>query len=123
MLHFELSEFDSPDEIGSGKNMDSNFLSMLDDARGIAGIPFTITSGYRTISHNAYVGGVQAGVNSKGSSHLFGYATDIAAPTSRQKYLIIKSLLQAGFTRIGIAGNFIHVDNDPDKDPDVIWTY
>lgn len=123
MLHFELSEFDSPDEIGSGKNMDSNFLAMLDDARAIAGIPFTITSGYRTISHNAYVGGVQAGVNSKGSSHLFGYAADIAAPTSRQKYVIIKSLLQAGFTRIGIASNFIHVDNDPDKDPDVIWTY
>lgn len=123
MLHFELSEFDSPDEIGSGKNMDSNFLAMLDDARAIAGIPFTITSGYRTISHNAYVGGVQAGVNSKGSSHLFGYAADIAAPTSRQKYVIIKSLLQAGFTRIGIASNFIHVDNDPDKAPDVIWTY
>lgn len=125
MLHFEISEFDSPDEIGSGKNMDSNFLAMLDDARGIAGIPFTITSGYRTISHNAYVGGVQAGVNSKGSSHLFGYAADIAAPTSRRRYIIVKALLQAGFTRIGISGKngFIHVDNDPDKDPDVIWTY
>ena len=97
---------------------------MLDDARGIAGIPFTITSGFRTPSHNAYVGGVQAGVNSKGSSHLFGYAADIAAPTSRQKYIIVKALLQAGFTRIGIAKTFIHVDNDTnDKDPDVIWTY
>jgi zinc D-Ala-D-Ala carboxypeptidase len=123
LLHFELSEFDSPDEIGSGKNMDSNFLAMLDDARGIAGIPFTITSGFRTPSHNAYVGGVQPSLQSKGSSHLFGYAADIAAPTSRQKYVIVKSLLQAGFNRIGIGNTFIHVDNDPDKDPDVIWTY
>ena len=123
LLHFELSEFDSPDEIGSGKNMDSNFLAMLDDARGIAGIPFTITSGFRTPSHNAYVGGVQPSLQSKGSSHLFGYAADIAAPTSRQKYIIVKSLLQAGFNRIGIGETFIHVDNDPDKDPDVIWTY
>lgn len=123
MLHFELSEFDSPDEIGSGKAMDSNFLDMLDDARGIAGIPFTITSGFRTPSHNAYVGGVQAGLKSKGSSHLFGYAADIAAPTSRQKYIIIDSLLKAGFNRIGVGKTFIHVDNDPDKDPDVIWTY
>lgn len=57
MLHFELSEFDSPDEIGSGKYMDENFLSRLDDARGIAGIPFTINSGFRTKSRNAYVGG------------------------------------------------------------------
>ena len=123
LLHFELSEFDSPDEIGSGKNMDSNFLAMLDDARGIAGIPFTITSGFRTPSHNAYVGGVQPSLQSKGSSHLFGYAADIAAPTSRQKYLIVASLLTAGFNRIGIGETFIHVDNDPDKDPDVIWTY
>jgi len=56
MLHFEISEFSSPDEIGSGSNMDSAFLQMLDDARGIAGIPFRITSGFRTPSHNAYVG-------------------------------------------------------------------
>jgi uncharacterized protein YcbK (DUF882 family) len=123
MLHFELSEFDSPDEIGSGKAMDSNFLDMLDYARGIADIPFKITSGFRTPSHNAYVGGVQAGLKSKGSSHLFGYAADIAAPTSRQKYIIIDSLLKAGFNRIGVGKTFIHVDNDPDKDPDVIWTY
>ena len=123
LLHFELSEFDSPDEIGIGKNMDSNFLAMLDDARGIAGIPFTITSGFRTPSHNAYVGGVQPSLQSKGSSHLFGYAADIAAPTSRQKYLIVASLFTAGFNRIGIGETFIHVDNDPDKDPDVIWTY
>ena len=57
MLHFELSEFDSPDEQGSGKYMDESFLSMLDDARGIAGIPFIINSGFRSKSHNAYVGG------------------------------------------------------------------
>ena len=57
MLHFELSEFDSPDEIGSGKYMDEKFLQMLDDARSIANISFTINSGFRTKSHNAYVGG------------------------------------------------------------------
>ena len=123
MLHFEISEFDSPDEVGSGKIMDADFLAMLDDARGIAGIPFTITSGVRTPSWNARVGGVQPSLKSKGSSHLFGYAADIAAPSSRQKYVIVKSLIQAGFTRIGIGNTFIHVDNDPDKDPDVIWTY
>jgi zinc D-Ala-D-Ala carboxypeptidase len=123
MLHFELSEFDSPDEVGSGKIMDSNFLAMLDDARGIAGIPFTITSGVRTPSWNARVGGVQPSLKSKGSSHLFGYAADIAAPTSREKYLIVDSLLKSGFNRIGIGESFIHVDNDPDKDEDVIWTY
>lgn len=123
LLHFELSEFDSPDEIGSGKIMDSNFLTMLDDARGIAGIPFTITSGFRTPAWNQRVGGVSPGNNTKGSSHMYGYAADIAAPTSRQKYVIVDALIRAGFNRIGIGESFIHCDNDPDKDPDVIWTY
>ena len=51
MLHFELNEFDSPDDQGSGKYMDESFLSMLDDARGIASIPFVINSGFRSKSH------------------------------------------------------------------------
>jgi len=122
MLHFELSEFDSPDEIGSASNnMDSAFLQMLDDARGIAGIPFRITSGFRTPSHNAYVGGVQPSLKSKGSSHLFGYAADIACNNSADREVILNSLI-TGFRRIGIAKTFIHCDNDPDKNP-AIWLY
>ena len=123
MKYFKISEFDSPDEMGSGVNMQDSTLQMLDHAREIAKVPFKINSGYRTQSHNAYVGGVQPGLKSKGSSHLFGYAADIAATDSRTKYIIVDSLLQAGFNRIGIAKTFIHVDNDPDKDPNVIWTY
>ena len=122
MLHFELSEFDSPDEIGSGKLMDAAFLQMLDDARGIAGIPFRITSGFRTPSHNAYVGGVQPSLKSKGSSHLFGYAADIACNNSADREIILNSLIRAGFRRIGIANGFIHVDNDPDKNA-AVWLY
>ena len=122
MLHFELSEFDSPDEIGTGKLMDASFLQMLDDARGIAGTPFRITSGFRTPSHNAYVGGVQPSLKSKGSSHLFGYAADIASNNSADREVILNSLIRAGFRRIGIANSFIHVDNDPDKNP-AVWLY
>lgn len=122
MLHFELSEFDSPDEIGSGKLMDAAFLQMLDDARGIAKIPFRITSGFRTPSHNAYVGGVQPSLKSKGSSHLFGYAADIACNNSADREIILNSLIRAGFRRIGIANGFIHVDNDPDKNA-AVWLY
>ena len=92
------------------------FLNKLTEARKIAAIGFKITSGYRSPEHNQKVGGV-------GSSHTRGCAVDIYAPTSRQKYIIINSLLQAGFNRIGIAKNFIHVDNDATKTEDVIWTY
>ncbi len=117
MLHFELSEFDSPDEKGSGKYMYEKFLSMLDDARGIAGVSFTINSGFRTKSRNAYVGGK---IN---SSHQYGYAADIHCTDSRSRFIIINALIKAGFSRIGVGKTFIHVDNDPDKDANVIWTY
>jgi len=43
MKYFNYAEFDSPDLPGSGVEMQGNFLSMLDEARGIAGIPFKIT--------------------------------------------------------------------------------
>ena len=117
MLNFELYEFDSPDEKGSGDNMCPTTLQMLDQARSIAGIPFTINSGFRTKSHNAYVGGKEK------SSHLYGYAVDIHCTDSRGRAIIIDALRKSGFTRFGIGNTFIHTDNDPDKDQDVMWLY
>ena len=116
-MFFEYSEFDSPDEKNSYMNMDVAFLNKLSKARELAAIGFKITSGYRSLAHNTKVGGVPS------SSHTVGRAVDIYAPTSTQKYIIINALLQAGFNRIGVAKNFIHVDDDPSKSEDVIWTY
>ena len=117
MKHFELHEFDSPDQEGSGSGMDCEFLDKLDIARGFAGISFKINSGFRTVSHNKKVGGKQK------SSHLVGLAVDISCTDSRSRFLIIRALLKAGLSRIGVASSFIHVDDDPDKDGAVIWTY
>ena len=114
--YFSLSEFDSPDFPASGLNMDATFLQMLDTARDKAGIPFKITSGYRTESHNAKVGGVA------NSSHLKGYAADIACTSGSERWIIIDALIKSGFERIGVAKTFVHVDNDPDKSS-AIWTY
>ena len=117
MLHFDIQEFDSPDEKGSGSYMQPSTLQMLNDARAIAGIPFKINSGFRTKSHNAYVGGKEK------SSHLYGYAVDIHCTNSRGRAVIIDALRKAGFTRFGIGNTFIHTDNDPDKDANVVWLY
>jgi uncharacterized protein YcbK (DUF882 family) len=117
MKYFTLDEFDSPDLPNSGINMDANFLSMLDDARHMADIPFKINSGYRTQEHNSKVGGKDK------SSHIVGKAADISCSTSRERWIIITALQDAGFNRIGIANNFIHVDSDENKSPNVIWTY
>ena len=117
LKYFKLTEFDSPDEVGSGYKMDKEFLIKLDYARGIAGIPFKINSGYRTKSHNEFVGG------RVGSSHIKGVAADIGYYGSRERYLILHALIQVGITRFGIAKGFIHCDVDKAKDPDVIWLY
>ena len=116
MKYFTLDEFDSPDHEGSGVNMDSNFLELLNNAREIAGIPFKITSGYRTSEHNQKVGGVQ------NSSHLNGLAADIAVRSGNERYIILNALIRAGFKRIGIAKTYIHCDTDADKNNSV-WVY
>ena len=121
MLYFETKEFSSPDLPNSGINMDSNFLQLLNDARKIAGVPFKITSGYRSVAHNKKIGGVQ------NSSHLIGKAVDISVKSGPERYVILNALIQAGFKRLGIAKTFIHADSDSieqggTKNPS-IWTY
>ena len=117
MRHFIIEEFLCPC-CGQGvEEMSEGLLHMLDTARDIAGIPFIITSGFRCHEHNKEVGGSPA------SSHMKGLAADIKANTTRGKYLIVKSLIQAGFNRIGVGKKFIHVDIDPDKTDSLMWTY
>ena len=99
------------------KNMDVDFLAKLDEAREYANIPFIINSAYRSPEHNAKVGG------KPGSSHIKGLAVDISAKDSRTRFLVLDALFAVGFTRIGIADSFIHVDSDIDKSQNVIWTY
>ncbi len=117
MKYFKLNEFDSPDLPGSGSKMRKSTLDLLDSTRDLAGVPFVITSGYRTRSYNKKVGGVHS------SSHTKGYAVDIRCKNSKDRYLIITAAINCGFSRIGVSGNFIHLDNDPYKVPNVIWTY
>lgn len=87
-----------------------------------AEIPFNITSGSRCQAHNEDVGGVDS------SSHLASeamesHAGDIDARGSRQRGIIIPSLVQVGFNRLGFAKTFVHVDIDPALPPNMIWLY
>tara|TARA_R110000787_G_scaffold70091_1_gene155822 strand:- start:15945 stop:16298 length:354 start_codon:yes stop_codon:yes gene_type:complete len=117
MNFFAYNEFDSPDKKGSGSKMDKDFLLKLDFARELAGIPFKINSGFRTKKHNQIVGG------RFGSSHLKGLAADIGYTGSRERYLILHSLLKAGINRVGVGKTFIHADSDITKDENVVWLY
>ncbi len=117
LKHFKLSEFESPDLPGVN-NMCPKFLKKLDKARAIAGIPFFITSGYRSPQHNLDVGGVQD------SAHTLipCKAVDIACDNSINRQKIIRALAVVGITRrLGIAKSFIHTDDS--QKTDAIWLY
>jgi len=116
MKYFLLEDFASPDLKGSGKEMNTYLLGMLDAARAKAMIPFIINSGYRTVGHNKEVKG------SPTSSHLKGLAADIHCVDGVSRLKMVRALLSVGFRRIGIAKTFIHVDIDSEK-PDAIWIY
>jgi len=93
------------------------FLAKLQDARNIASIPFVITSGYRCPEYNKAVGG------KSDSSHLKGLAADIRAQTSSERFAIVNGLVKAGFVRIGMGRDFIHVDMDMSKPQHLMWVY
>lgn len=117
MRYFKLSEFDSPDEKGSGSKMSEELLNMLDIARKKFGKPIKINSGYRTIAHNKKVGGKPT------SSHLKGLAADISCTNSADRFKLEGVLREVGFNRLGVASTFIHVDIDKSKSPNVMWVY
>jgi len=98
-------------------NLVPEFVQKLDEARGIAGVSFIITSGYRSPAKNKAVGGVA------NSAHLKGLAVDLKCTTSANRFKIVNALRQVGFTRIGIAKTFIHVDMDTTKSQNVYWLY
>ena len=98
--------------------MDMFFMSRLDVARHLSGVPIRITSGFRCPMHNAKesVGG------SPTSSHLSGLACDIAVDDSN-RFKILKALMDVGLTRMKLSFNHIHVDCDEDKMQEYLGLY
>ena len=99
-------------------------IEKLQHVRDILGKRMTITSGVRCEAFNSSIKG------SLVSSHMpnedgVGLAVDIACTTSQARYEMVDIAIKF-FKRIGIAGdhsgNFIHLDADPYKTQDVIWT-
>jgi uncharacterized protein YcbK (DUF882 family) len=78
--------------------------------------PIRINSGSRCETHNDWEGGTIE------SSHLIGMAADIKCNQSAKRYALLPIILKH-FPRIGVGEDFIHVDVNPDKYQDVLWTY
>lgn len=120
MINFSKTEFDCKCSYDCGlgyDQMDHLFLTLLDAARTIAGVPFVITSAIRCERHNAEVGG------KPGSSHLVGLAVDIYCSGCLERYAVIDALMSVGINRIGIGSDFIHCDVDHGKPSPCIFDY
>lgn len=111
--YFRIEEFNCQE---TGENeMKEEFIHKLDELRKACGFPFRITSGYRSPNHSIEKR------KSKAGTHAQGIACDIAVSGGAQRYKIVSEAMRLGFTGIGVAKTFIHVDIR--ETTPVVWEY
>lgn len=115
--YFIEEEFQKCSPACSLQDMDPMTVEMLDRAREIAGIPFVLTSAYRSADWDKSKGRSGTG------AHTLGKAVDIRCDFIQNRFKIVDSLLKAGFNRIGISDSFIHADTSKVHSQNVIWLY
>lgn len=100
-------------------NMDKDSLDMLEVARDEAGVPFVITSTYRTPEQSVSVGGL----NNDAHTEQPCSAYDIQYKDHSARAMIIFGLAKAGFRRIGVnkLNHHVHVDNSPNLPKPAFW--
>ena len=92
-------------------------LKKLDQTREFAGCPFKITCSFRSRAWDLSKGRSGTG------AHPQGYAVDVEARTDHRRFLILRAAILCGWTRIGVAKTYIHLDNAPGLTRQVVWTY
>jgi zinc D-Ala-D-Ala carboxypeptidase len=118
LVYFAKSEFDC--RYTGNNEMQDSFLLKLDDLRAKCNFPFTITSGYRDLSHPSERDKVKAT-----GTHPQGIAADIRVVDGTQRFKIVAEAIKMGFTGIGVAKTFVHLDTrvlDVGEEP-VMWPY
>ena len=118
LKYFDISEFACHCGTPHDFKMDPVLLMRVDQLRGRFGKPLRVTSGYRCKKHNAS----EAVKGAPNSLHLFGMAVDLACERSEDQYELVKIAMSLGFTGIGIAKTFIHLDTRLLK-KGKLWTY
>ncbi len=88
----------------SGLNMNYSTMQRLQKLRNACGFPFVITSAWRCDKHPEEAKKVEPG------THNWGHAIDIRA-TPLQMGIIEREARKLGFTGIGKANTFIHLDD------------
>ena len=96
--YFSMEEFDCQE---TGENqMSEEFIHKLDELREKCGFAFKITSGYRSTGHSIEAKKARPGF---------------------ERMNIVHEALKMGFSGIGVAKSFVHVDIRTDTP--VMWVY
>ena len=122
--HFSQTDFDGCKPPCKIEDIHPDTLRKADAAREFAKIAFKVTSAARTLQWEISRG--RPGT----SSHVYNAskkcrALDIRARNSHEVYRVVLGAMMAGFNRIGVnyEKNFVHLDDDPAKPPEVLFPY
>ena len=114
LKHFTREEFDC--QVSGTNNMEQEFLEKLDELRAYCGFPFVITSGYRHPTLHP----IESRKDVPGT-HAQGIAADIKITNAADRFSLVNNAVKLGFTGIGVASDFVHVDTRGTTP--LIWIY
>ena len=100
--YFKQNEFLCP--CCRRQEMDFSFIAKIDKARGYAGVPFVITSGWRCKRKNDSLPGA-----SPTSKHMTGKACDILVKDNYHRRKMLQALLNVPQLTVGVYANKPHM--------------
>lgn len=98
-------------------DLNPRFVETLILAQRMCGIPFTITSAYRSQAYERTKG------RKGSSSHCKGLAVDVSTIDSHTRFKVLVGAVLAGVPRIGVGKRFLHLDIDETKSHPIIFHY
>lgn len=110
--YFKIEEFDCKE---TGENfMVTRFIDLLDTLREDCNFAFHVNSGFRSKTHSAEINKEKPGMHTK------GLAADIRVEGGWQRFTLVAKAIEHGFTGIGVAHGYIHLDL---RETPTMWVY
>lgn len=126
MSRFTTGEFRCKCECGFGEkeeHIDQDLIEKLNMLRRLYGKAIIVMSGARCAEYNRSIGGVEDSAHLPHKETEQCRAVDIYVSSSEDRYTLLDYALRLGFTRIGLAKTFIHLDVAWDLPSPVIFNY
>lgn len=99
------------------QDMSQRTMTKADKLRELCGFPLICICAYRSREWDLAKG------RSGNGAHPHRHGLDFRCTDSAKRFAIITNAPKAGFPRIGISKNYIHVDDDETLPQNVMWHY